>query len=112
MNYLTTITDTIDRNAMFLNFVPKKQIKFINGEKVLILKENSSITIQTEFKKIVIIPFVDGMFGFGIDYLDKKFFTPVNFVLNVNREFKKLYQYFDSYFIENILENIHKNISG
>jgi hypothetical protein len=52
------------------------------------------------------------MFGFGIDYLDKKFFTPVNFVLNVNREFKKLYQYFDSYFIENILENIHKNING
>lgn len=112
MNNLTVITDTIDRNSMFLNFVPKKQIKNINDEKVLILKENASIIIQTEFKKIVIIPFVDGMFGFGIDYLDKKFLIPVNYVLNVNREFKKLYQYFDSYLIQNILENIHKNING
>lgn len=47
MNNLTVITDTIDRNAMFLNFVPKKQIKNINDEKVLILKENASIIIQT-----------------------------------------------------------------
>ncbi len=110
MTNLTITTDTIDRNALFLNLFRNKEIKTINNEKVVLIKKENILIIESEFKTITLIPFVDGLFGFGIEYLNKKFFIPINFNLNVNREFKKLHQYFNSYLIEELLENIHKNI--
>lgn len=102
--------DSIDKNALFLNQVKtKRKLVTINGSHVVIIKKETSILLETEFKKIEIVPFIDNMEGFGIIYMGKNFFVPVNnFTLHINPHFKKLHQYFESVLIENILENIHK----
>jgi hypothetical protein len=102
--------DKIDKNALFLNQVKnKRKMITINDNEVVIIKKDISILLETEFKKIEVIPFVDNMEGFVIIYMGKQFFVQVNnFTLHINAHFKKLHQYFESVLIENILENIHK----
>lgn len=99
--------DTIDKNQLFLNQVPKRYVKTINDEKIFIKKNDDSLLISNDRDiKFKIIPFIEGHLGFGVIFNNKHFIVPINYSLNTNRDFKKLFQYFNSYLIESILINI------
>lgn len=104
------IPESIDRNALFLNLVKNKEIKTINNEEVLIIKKERTLIIKTEFKTIEVLPFIDNTKGFGLNYMDKNFFIPINYEVNNIKQIKKLHQYFENVLIEQILSTIHSQL--